>query len=159
MLVICLAGCVTARRADSIGGTITAALDGQHAPISDAQVTIRPASSAFDRADEAPEDPRNLRAVALTDASGGFVVATMASDQTFAEYGLLRGWTYEVRIDVPGYWTYRGTITWARGAGTLSIQLKKKDDLDVRDPTDRSDGVLYDAAWPPGQARPGPRTR
>ena len=102
--------------------------DQEVIPVAQAQVLIKPLTVDPEQkgADEQPEDPTNLRGVAITNATGTFEVATLSSDQTFQEYGLLRNWKYEIQIQVPGYYIYKGPFSYGKGGMEMSIQLEEK---------------------------------
>jgi hypothetical protein len=116
------------RSSDTITGKISALRDGEAKPVAQAQVMIRPTSVDPEQkgADEQPEDPVNLRGVAITNDTGFFEIASLSSDQTFQEYGLLRAWKYEIQIQVPGYYIYKGPFAYGKGGIELAIQLEEK---------------------------------
>jgi hypothetical protein len=64
--------------------------------------------------------------LSVTNGVGSFEIATLSSGQTFQVYGLLRHWTYEISIGVPGYWIYQGSFTYSKGAQEIEIHLEKK---------------------------------
>jgi hypothetical protein len=138
-LVACPSG---GRSSDSISGRIVASKDQQEIPVAQAQVVVRPLSVDPEKrgADEQPEDPKNLRGVSITNDLGTFEIKTMSSDQTFTEYGLLRNWKYEITIQTPGYYIYKGTFSYSKGAQELQITLEQKD----ADVTDDSGVIIMD---------------
>lgn len=122
------ASCDKGRSSDLITGKITAMKDGEERPVAQAQVTIRPTTVDPEKkgADEQPEDPQNLTGVSLTNDTGFFEIASLSSNQTFQEYGLLRNWKYEIEIRVPGYYIYKGPFPYEKGGVELAIQLEEK---------------------------------
>ena len=50
----------------------------------------------------------------------------LSSDQTFQEYGLLRNWTYELQIQVPGYYLFTGEVAYADGGRAVQVELRQK---------------------------------
>lgn len=116
------------RSSDIIQGQIGTTRDQADVPVAQAQVMIRPLTVDPEQkgADEQPEDPVNLRGVAITNDSGFFSVKALSSDQTFQEYGLLRNWKYEITIQVPGYYMYRGTFGYGKAGQELAVQLEEK---------------------------------
>jgi len=138
--LVTLAGCPSGgRSSDIIAGKIATTKDQQTVPVSQAQVMIRPLTVDPEQkgADEQPEEPTNLRGVSITNDTGYFEIVALSSDQTFQEYGLLRNWKYEITIQVPGYYIYRGSFTYTKGGQELEIALEEKS-ADVLD----SSGVI-----------------
>jgi hypothetical protein len=120
--------CPGGRSSDAISGKIMVNKDQELRPVSQAQVRLTPISPDPEAkgADEQPEDPTNLRGVSITNDTGFFEILSLSSDQTFQEYGLLRNWRYELQIQVPGYYIYRGNFPYAKGAEELTITLQEK---------------------------------
>jgi hypothetical protein len=114
---------------DTITGLIEVEMDQRVVPLAQAFVTLVPfePDATYKKQDEAPELTTSLKGVSTTNASGSFVVANLASSETFMEYPLLRGWTYQIRIEAPGYYIHEGTFTYEKGAQTLKIKLETKD--------------------------------
>ena len=127
--IVALVGCPSGgRSSDMIAGKIATDKDQQVVPVSQAQVMIRPMTVDPEQrgADEQPEEPQNLRGVSITNDTGYFEIVALSSDQTFQEYGLLRNWKYEITIQVPGYYIYRGNFTYTKGGQELQIALEEK---------------------------------
>lgn len=149
-----LAGCPGGgKSSNTIAGHIEVTMDQQVIPLANANVTIMPVEPDAEqrRADDAPEVTANLRGVSTTNASGSFLVTSLASSATFSEYPLLRGWQYSIRIEAPGYYIYYGTFEYEKGAGFLQIELEEKDTDDVLDDSGMiqiPDGVLQMGASP-----------
>ncbi len=122
------ASCDKGRSSDLITGKILTQKDGEARPVAQAQVMIRPTTVDPEKkgADEQPEEPVNLRGVSITNDTGFFEIASLSSDQTFQEYGLLRNWKYEITIQVPGYYIYKGPFSYEKGGIELGIQLEEK---------------------------------
>jgi hypothetical protein len=116
------------RSSDLIAGKIGTTKDQQEVPVAQAQVMVRPLTVDPEQkgADEQPEEPSNLRGVSITNDTGYFEIAALSSDQTFQEYGLLRNWKYEITIQVPGYYIYRGNFAYSKGGQELTIALEEK---------------------------------
>ena len=145
-----VAGCPSGRSSDVIVGFIEVEMDQKLVPLAQADVTIRPVEAAEDakKPDEAPELTSVLSGVSVTNGAGTFEIGLLASNETFAEYPLLRGWVYEFRIQAPGYYIYRGKFTFEGGATSLGVKLDEKS-LDVMDDTgviDVPDGAITTGA-------------
>jgi hypothetical protein len=125
-----IAGCPSGggRSSDLVAGQIRTNKDQELIPVSQAQVMVRPVTVDPEQkgADEQPEEPVNLRGVAITNDTGYFEIAALSSDQTFKEYSLLRNWKYEITIQVPGYYIYKGSFPYAKGGQELTIELEEK---------------------------------
>ena len=129
VLLLCLfAACPGGRSSDLIAGTIRTEQDQREIPVGRAQVSIFPVSLAPELrgGDEEPEDVKHLRGLDITNDSGYFEIQALSSDVSFKEYGLLRGWKYEVRIQVPGYYIYKGLFSYTNGGQELKIHLQEK---------------------------------
>jgi len=131
LLVLSLAftsSCDKGRSSDLIAGRITTIKDGEERPVAQASVKITPTSVDPEKkgADEQPEDPNNMTGVALTNDTGFFEIASLSSSQTFQEYSLLRNWKYEIQIQVPGYYIYKGPFSYEKGGIELAVQLEQK---------------------------------
>ncbi len=128
LLFIGLMACESGRSSDMIAGKIETSKDQQVVPVSQAQVMIRPMTVDPEQkgADEQPEEPSSLRGVSITNDTGYFEIAALSSDQTFQEYGLLRNWKYEITIQVPGYYIYKGSFAYGKGGQELTIELEEK---------------------------------
>ncbi len=129
LILIAMLGCPSGgRTSDMIAGKIETSKDQQLVPVSQAQVMIRPLTVDPEQkgADEQPEEPSSLRGVSITNDTGYFEIAALSSDQTFQEYGLLRNWKYEITIQVPGYYIYRGSFAYSKGGQELTIELEEK---------------------------------
>lgn len=135
LVLALLGGCPSGKSSNTIAGHIEVTLDQEIIPLANANVMIRPVEPDTEqkRNDDPPEVTVNLRGVSTTNASGSFLVTSLASSATFTEYPLLRGWNYEIRIEAPGYYIYHGSFPYEKGAGYLEIQLEEKDTDDVLD--------------------------
>jgi len=143
LVLAALMGCPSGgRSSDLIAGKIGTTKDQQDVPVAQAQVMVRPLTVDPEQkgADEQPEEPSNLRGVSITNDTGYFEIAALSSDQTFQEYGLLRNWKYEITIQVPGYYIYKGNFTYTKGGQELTIQLEEKG----ADVVDVSGGIEID---------------
>ena len=129
LVPLVLAACPSGGRGkDLIQGSIKAMKDQDLRPIGQAQVMVRPLGPDPEKkgADEQPEDPANLRGVSITNDTGFFSIPSLSSDQTFSEFGLLRNWKYEITIQVPGYYIYKGNFSYAKGGQQVDVQLEEK---------------------------------
>ncbi len=128
VLIAFLVACPGGRSSDMVAGTIRTVRDQQEIPVAQAQVTVFPVTvdPELRGADEQPEPVKHLRGLSLTKDSGYFEIAELSSEVSFKEYPLLRNWKYEVRIQVPGYYIYKGHFTYTRGGQELSILLEEK---------------------------------
>ena len=135
LLPVLVVGCPSGKSSNTIAGHIEVTLDQDVIPLANANVMIQPVEPDTEqrRADDAPEITSNLRGVSTTNASGSFVVTSLASSATFTEYPLLRGWNYSIRIEAPGYYIYHGTFPYEKGAGFLEIHLEDKDTDEIDD--------------------------
>lgn len=131
--VVLLPGACPGGASRSITGQINVTRDGQTTPIADAQVRLWPSDPGTKAELFELEPVQNLRGIALTRASGQFEVATLTSAETHAEYELLKGWTYTIEVEVPGFYItssdfeYAGGQTWVE----MSIDEKPVDVLDT----------------------------
>ncbi|MEE2830590.1 MAG: hypothetical protein VX498_15490 [Myxococcota bacterium] len=125
LLMACPGG---GRSSDMIAGTIRTVRDQQEVPVAQAQVTVFPVTvdPELRGADEPPEAVKALRGLSLTKDSGYFKIEELSSEISFESYPLLRNWKYEVKIQVPGYYIYKGHFTYTRGGQELSIVLEEK---------------------------------
>lgn len=136
LLLATLAACPGGRSSDLIAGTIRTDRDQQEVPVAQAQVSIYPVGldPELRGGDEEPEPVKHLRGLDITNDSGYFEIQTLSSDVSFKEYPLMRNWRYEVRIQVPGYYIYKGQFTYTNGGQELTIRLEEKT-ADVVDDT------------------------
>jgi hypothetical protein len=116
------------RSSDAVTGIIQVVIDQEVRPIAQAQIRLIPKAptDGAKRVDEQPEDPVNLRGVDTTNDTGVFEILALSSDQTFQEYGLLRNWTYELQIQVPGYYLFTGEVAYADGGRAVQVELRQK---------------------------------
>lgn len=128
LVLALLAACPSGRSSDLIAGTIRTDRDQAEVPVAQAQVSVFPAGvdPALRGGDEEPEPIKNLRGLDITNDSGYFEITDLSSDVSFKEYSLLRNWRYELRIQVPGYYIYKGHFTYTRGGQELMILLEEK---------------------------------
>jgi hypothetical protein len=131
-----LVACPGGRSSDLIAGTIRTDRDQRVVPVAQAQVSIYPTGldPELRGGDEEPEPIKHLRGLDITNDSGYFEIQELSSDISFKEYGLMRNWRYEVRIQVPGYYLYKGQFTYTKGGQELTILLEEKT-ADVVDDT------------------------
>ena len=124
----------------NLTGRIVAKRGGQDVPVADAQVRIWP-SEPGKKADKfEAEAVQNLRGVSTTRPSGAFEIQVLTSPTTMAEYPLLKGWTYVIEVEVPGYYITSSTFDFAGGSQFVEMQIEEK----VVDVLDTSGGVQDD---------------
>lgn len=131
-----LAACPGGRSSDLIAGTIRTDRDQMEIPVAQAQVSVSPVGldPELRGGDEEPEPIKHLRGLDITNDAGYFEIQSLSSDVSFKEYPMMRNWRYEVRIQVPGYYIYKGQFTYTKGGQELSILLEEKT-ADVVDDT------------------------
>jgi hypothetical protein len=136
LFMVVLAACPGGRSSDLIAGTIRTDRDQRVVPVAQAQVSIYPVGldPELRGGDEEPEPIKHLRGLDITNDSGYFEIQALSSDVSFKEYPLMRNWRYEVRIQVPGYYIYKGQFTYTKGGQELTILLEEKT-ADVVDDT------------------------
>ncbi len=123
-------GCPSA--AKTITGQINVTREGQTSPVADAQVRLWPSDPGKKSVLFESEPVSNLRGVGLTRASGQFEVSSLTSAETHAEYELLKGWTYTIEVEVPGYYITSSTFEYAGGQAWVEMVIDEKP-VDVLD--------------------------
>lgn len=134
-LALLASGCPST--AANLTGRIVALRGGQQVPVSDAQVTIWPSEPGKKAQKFETEAVQNLRGVTTTRPSGAFALQVLSSPATNAEYPLLKGWTYTIEVEVPGFYITSSTFEYAGGAQFVEMQIQEK----VVDVLDTSGGV------------------
>ena len=129
------------RSGDAVGGVIRVTNAEKIHPIAQAQIKLTPLApiAGAKGVDEQPEAAGNLRGVDTTNDTGAFRIASLSSDQTFQEYELLRNWTYQLQVLVPGYYIYSAEFPFESGTSEVEVTLKQKGN----DVEDDSDGVQF----------------
>ncbi len=129
LALLLIAGCPSkGSSSDGLSGHIQVTFDQELIPLAQAIVKIRPvaADENSKKVDEPGELSSNLLGIATTNSAGTFGIATLASNQTFVEYPLLRGWKYSINIEAPGYYIYEGEFTYEKGSAYMEIKLEEK---------------------------------
>lgn len=133
--LLALSACESA--AGNLTGRIVASRAGQDMPVGDAQVRIWPSEPGKKAQKFESEAVQNLRGVSTTRASGAFEIQSLTSPTTMAEYPLLKGWTYVIEVEVPGFYITSSTFAYAGGNQYVEMQIEEK----VVDVLDTSGGV------------------
>jgi hypothetical protein len=130
-----LGGCPS--QAGNLTGRIVAMRAGNEVPVGDAQVRIWPAEPGKKAQKFESEAVQNLRGVSTTRAAGTFEIQTLTSPITMAEYPLLKGWSYVIEVEVPGFYITSSTFDYEGGAQYVEMQIEEK----VVDVLDTSGGI------------------
>ncbi len=133
--LLALTACESAQ--GNLTGRIIANRGGQDMPIADAQVRIWPSEPGKKAQKFDAEAVQNLRGVSTTRASGAFEIQSLTSPTTMAEYPLLRGWSYVIEVEVPGFYITSSTFEYGGGNQFVEMQIEEK----VVDVLDTSGGV------------------
>jgi hypothetical protein len=102
------------------------------APVPDAQVRIWPLEPGSRAQKFESEAVQNLRGVALTKPNGGFEVGVLSSSATQTEYPLVKGWTYKIEVEVPGFYITSSSFEYAGGSQYVEMEIEEKT-VDVLD--------------------------
>lgn len=129
-LVLLPGGCPSASKV--ITGQINVTRDGQTSPVADAQVRLWPKDPGPKAELFEYEAVQNLRGVAVTRASGQFEIGMLTSGETHAEYELLKGWTYTIEVEVPGYYITSSDFEYTGGSAWVEMAINEKP-VDVLD--------------------------
>jgi len=139
LMVALLAGC-PGGSAGVLTGKILASRDGVEIPLADAQVRVWPSEPGDKPAKFDAEAVQNLRGVSITRSSGQFEIASLTSNATAAEYPLLKGWSYVIEVEVPGYYITSSTFEYLGGSQYIEMEIEEKSN----DVLDTSGGVEAD---------------
>jgi hypothetical protein len=120
--------------ARTITGRIVANRGGEIVPVGDAQVRIWPKTPGKGAESFEAEAVQNLRGVATTRPTGAFEVAALSSPVSFAEYPLLKGYAYEIEVEVPGYYITSASFDYAGGSQYVEVEIEEKE-VNVLDTT------------------------
>ena len=130
--VILLPGACPTGGSMVITGQINVTRDGQTSPVADAQVRVWPKEPTAKGEPFEYEAVQNLRGVAVTRASGQFEIAGLTSGETHSEYELLKGWTYTIEVELPGYYITSSDFDYTGGQAWLEMAIEEKP-VDVLD--------------------------
>ncbi len=139
LLLALLMGC-PGGQAGVLTGKIVANREGGEVPVADAQVRVWPSEPGAKPAKFDAEAVQNLRGVSITRSSGQFEIGALTSSATAAEYPLLKGWTYVIEVEVPGYYITSSKFEYGGGSQYLEMEIEEKK-VDV---LDTSGGVQED---------------
>ncbi len=131
LLPLALAGC-PGGGSRSITGKIVAKRGADLVPVSDAQVRIWPSEPGKKPEKFDAEAVQNLRGVTNTRPSGAFEIGVLSSPVTFAEYPLLKGYTYMIEVEVPGYYITSSSFEYDGGSQYVEMEIEEKQ-IDVLD--------------------------
>jgi hypothetical protein len=137
LLPLAVAGCPS-------GG----ASGGEVVPVGDAQVRIWPTEPGKGAEAFEAEAVQNLRGVATTRPTGAFEVGVLSSPLTFAEYPLLKGYTYKIEVEVAGYYITSSTFDYGGGSQYVEMTIEEKE-VDVLDTKRNCSGVRSERSEPP----------
>jgi hypothetical protein len=139
VLIALLAGC-PGGASGVLTGKIVATREGVEVPVADAQVRVWPSEPGARPAKFEAEAVQNLRGVSITRSSGRFEIASLTSSATAAEYPLLKGWTYVIEVEVPGFYITSSTFEYGGGSQYIEMEIEEK----RTDVLDTSGGVRED---------------
>ncbi len=132
LAVVVLPGGCPAGASRTITGQVNVTRAGQTLPVSEAQVRIWP-SDPGTKAELFDWEPvQNLRGVGVTRSSGQFEIGALTSAETHAEYELLKGWTYMIEVEVPGYYITTSDFEYSGGQAWVEMSIDEKP-VDVLD--------------------------
>ena len=134
LLPLAVAGCPSGGASRNITGRIVATRGGEVVPVGDAQVRIWPTEPGKGAEAFEAEAVQNLRGVATTRPTGAFEVGVLSSPLTFAEYPLLKGYTYKIEVEVAGYYITSSTFDYGGGSQYVEMTIEEKE-VDVLDTT------------------------
>jgi len=124
-----LAGCATLPRAaqtDRVVGVLV--LAGTEQVIAGARVTLTPTSplERAARVDVPEHEPLRLSTIATTGELGEFVIESLASPD--GARPLLRGWSYELRADVDGFYPASQELDLHKGEVVAVLEIEVVDE-------------------------------
>ena len=68
----------------------------------------------------------DLLGVDTTTPTGRWSVEVLSSPAAFVEFGLLRGWDYEIVVTAPGYYQLRSNLEFLKGTNDFTLKLEPK---------------------------------
>ena len=145
-LALAITGCPSATT--TLTGRIVAKRSGTDVPVSDATVTIWPSEPAGKPQKFEAEAVQNLRGVSVTRPSGQFEISLLTSAATQSEYPLLKGWTYTIEVEVPGFYITSSTFEYSGGSQFVEMEIEEKtvDVLDTSGGVQEEDKQLHRGA-------------
>ena len=95
-------------------------------PVADAQVHLWPVRPGA-RADKfEAEAIQNLRGVSTTRSTGAFEISTLSSPVSLGEYPLLRGYTYGIEVEVPGFYVTSSEFDYVGGGQYVEVEIEER---------------------------------
>lgn len=125
-------GCTKGGAARTVTGQVVVSREGKTLPVAEAQVRLWPQDPGAKGELFEYEAVQNLRGVTLTRASGQFEVGMLTSAETHAEYPILKGWTYVIEVEVPGYYITQAEFEYNGGQAWVEVAIDEKP-VDVLD--------------------------
>lgn len=124
------------RKGDLIVGQV---IDSEtREPISAVMIEVYPVDPVAKKADSVIYT--DLLGVDTTNTTGSFSIDVLSSPAALVEFGILRGWSYEIVATAPGYYQFRQPAgEYKKGELSLTLELVEKK-ADVTDGT----GVVHD---------------
>ena len=119
------------RKGDLVVGTV---LDAEtRAPIAAVMIELYPVDPVAKKADTVIYT--DLLGVDTTNPTGNFTIDVLSSPAALIEFGMLRGWSYEIVATAPGYYQFRQPAgEYKKGELQLTLELVEKK-ADVTDGT------------------------
>jgi hypothetical protein len=132
LLVALPLGCPKGGASRSVTGQVVVNRAGKTSVVAEAQVRLWPQEPGPKAEPFEFEAVQNLRGVTLTRNSGQFEVSALTSAETHAEYPFLKGWTYVIEVEVPGYYITQAEFEYKGGQAWVEIAIDEKP-VDVLD--------------------------
>lgn len=110
---------------NQIRGHVVGMYDGVLAPVSQAQVEIRPTSGG------------PLLGIAVTNPSGNFTMVSLTNTELLEDLPLQRDTVYQARIEVPGYYILKLEFEYSRGTEDWEFELEERRTDDLGDDTNQ----------------------
>ncbi len=136
-ILLVLPACPKGGSSSYLTGRVVAKRGGETIAVSDAQVRIWPSEPGKRAQKFDAEAVQNLRGVSTTRSSGAFEIARLSSPITNAEYALLKGWSYVIEVEVPGFYITSSSFEYAGGNQYVEMEIEEK----MVDVLDTSGGV------------------